>query len=71
MKLTSRQSEYLEYMHLYFTDNDQLPSVSALASGMGVTENAAHEAIKRLSGSGYIERNEAGKWRFTRIKAVA
>lgn len=66
MFLTVRQGEYLYTMNRFFRDNDQLPPVDVLAKLMGVSPNAAHEALERLERVGAIEKNSCGKWMFKR-----
>jgi len=68
--LTKRQGEYLDYMRVFFSENDQLPTVAALAAGMKVHPNAAQGALKRLEECSAIERNVLGKWRFYRDRGA-
>ena len=65
-KLTERQKEYIEFMKIFFNENDQLPPIQVLAKGMGVTNNAASDALTRLIRAGEIQRNSVGKWMFAR-----
>ena len=65
-ELTDRQKQYLAYMQKFFSENDQLPPIQALADAMGVTHNAANDAITRLIRAGEIQRNSVGKWMFKR-----
>ena len=66
MKLTPRQREYVVFMRQFLNENDQLPPVAVLAKAMGVTGNAADEALKRIERAGYIKRNSVGKYMFCR-----
>jgi Mn-dependent DtxR family transcriptional regulator len=65
-QLTDRQKEYLKFMRDFFDKNDQLPPIKILADGMGVTNNAASDALTRLIRAGEIQRNSLGKWMFAR-----
>ena len=64
--MTERQMQYLEFMREFFNENDQLPPIQVLADGMGVTHNAANDALTRLIRAGEIQRNSVGKWMFAR-----
>lgn len=66
IELTERQKEYLDFMRAFFAENDQLPPIQVLAEAMGVTNNAANDALTRLIRAGAIERNSVGKWMFAR-----
>lgn len=55
------------YMREFFGRNDQLPPMEMVRDHMGwASANAALGHIRKLEGLGLIERNEAGKYRFTR-----
>jgi len=70
--LTKKQMEVLNFMHLYFRDNDQLPPPDAIQARFGwKSPNAVTCARKALESKGWIELNEAGKFRFYRPKVTA
>lgn len=66
MGISERQAEYLSFMRDFFAENDQLPPVSVLAAGLGVTHNAANDALTRLMRAGVIQKNSVGKWMLSR-----
>lgn len=67
--LTKKQMDVLNFMHLYFLENDQLPPPDAIQSRFGWKSPNAVTCIRDvLAAKGIIEHNEAGKFRFTRKK---
>ena len=70
--LTKKQMAVLNFMHLYFRENDQLPPPDAIQNRFGwKSPNAVTCMRESLAAKGWIERNEAGKFRFARPKVVA
>jgi SOS-response transcriptional repressor LexA len=70
--LSKKQMELLSFMRFYFARNDQLPSAEAIRDHFGWSSpNAAHCAREVLERKGWIERNEAGKYRFSRNREAA
>lgn len=66
---TSRQEEVLSFMRDFHRLNDQLPSARAICANFGWSStNAAYTHMRRLASAGHIEKNDAGKYRFTRSK---
>jgi SOS-response transcriptional repressor LexA len=69
--LTKVQMQVLNFMHLYFHENDQLPPPDALQEYFGwKSPNAVTCAREALERKGWIERNAAGKYRFARNKVA-
>jgi repressor LexA len=65
--LTPAQQEVYDYMRDYFAANDQLPSGFALMDRFGWTSpNSVNDFRIHLAQRGWIEKNQAGKYRFTR-----
>lgn len=65
----NRAKDVLVYMKEFFVANDQLPPARVVAQKFGwASVNAAHIHIRSLVKAGHLERNEAGKYRFTRSK---
>jgi sulfur relay (sulfurtransferase) DsrC/TusE family protein len=63
----NRAQDVLAYMREFFVANDQLPPARMVADKFGwASENAAYTHISSLVKTGHLERNEAGKYRFTR-----
>lgn len=57
----------LTYMRDFYLANDQLPPARLICDHFGWrSANAAHTHIRTLAKAGAIERNEAGKYRFSR-----
>lgn len=70
--LTARQRQVLEFMHSFFEANDQLPPMRAISQHFGwKSDNAAVTFAAILEAKGYIEKNEVGRYRFTRNQPVA
>ena len=70
--LTRRQMEVLNFMHLYFMENDQLPGTEAIMDRFGFTsDNAVSDYRKVLVAKGWIEKNAAGKYRFVRVREAS
>lgn len=70
--LTRRQMEVLNFMRLYFQENDQLPGTEAIMERFGfASDNAVSDFRKALVSKGYIEKNAAGKYRFVRVREAA
>lgn len=69
--LTKRQMELLNFMHLYFQQNDQLPPPEAIKEYFGwKSNNAVTCARDVLEKRGWIEKNATGKYRFVRAGRV-
>lgn len=64
--MTPKQAEVLGFLRTYFTENDQIPPVSATAQHFGISTGAAHWHMQQLEHHGAIEKNAAGRWRFAR-----
>jgi SOS-response transcriptional repressor LexA len=65
--LTDQQKKVLVFMHQFFSENDQLPTMQAIAEGFGWKSfNAAAEVAIKLEAKGYLERNALNKFKFTR-----
>lgn len=70
--LTGHQARVMAFMRSYFAENDQLPPPEALRDHFGwKSENSVTEIRKTLERKGWIERNAAGKHRFTRQTEVS
>ena len=68
--LTHRQEQVLYFMRAFFAKNDQLPPCQYVRMAFGwKSDNAAQTHIAQLERRGYLERNETGKYRFTRLPA--
>ena len=65
--LSEGQQKVFKFMCDYFDENDQLPSCEAIQVHFDwVSQNAALDYQKALEKKGWIERNAAGKYRFSR-----
>ncbi len=65
--LTTRQRAVLGYMRQFLCEQDQMPTLDAMAKAFGwASSNAAFCICKQLERKGVIERNALGGWRFTR-----
>lgn len=54
-------------MSAYHAANDQLPSARVIADHFGWSStNAAFTHLRNLARDGFIEKNDAGKYRFNR-----
>jgi hypothetical protein len=61
-----------DYMRDYFDRNDQLPPPDALMDHFGwQSRNTVQDFRTHLMYRGWIEKNEAGKYRFTREETQA
>ena len=55
------------YLREFFGRNDQLPPMESVRDHMGwASNNAVLGHVRKLEELGMIERNEVGKYRFTR-----
>jgi SOS-response transcriptional repressor LexA len=71
-QLTARQRQVLDFMRDFHVRNDQLPPMSAISKHFGwKSDNAAKTFADILEAKGYIEKNEVGKYRFTREEQPA
>lgn len=71
-KLTARQQQVLDFIRAFHAKNDQLPPMSSIAEAFGwKSVNSAQTFANILEAKGYIERNEVGKYRFTRAERPA
>jgi SOS-response transcriptional repressor LexA len=69
---TGRSLQVLGFMVEFHKKNDQLPSARAIANHFGwASTNAAYSHMERLAKAGHIEKNDAGKYRFSRSKNVS
>lgn len=69
--LTPRQQEVFDFMKEYFGRNDQLPPTRTIQEKFGfASQSAVMCHMKRIEKRGWIEKNEAGKWRFIRRDSV-
>ena len=65
--LTPPQAAVYAYIHDYFCRNDQIPPTRAIQAHFGwASQTAAMGHLQRLHSKGWLERNEAGKYRFRR-----
>lgn len=65
--LTPRQQEVYDFLREYFGRNDQLPPSRTIQEKFGfASQTNATLHMQRIAKRGWIEKNEAGKWRFTR-----
>lgn len=70
--LTNKQLAVYCFLKDYFSANDQLPSGDAVSQFIGATtHNAGFQHMKILEKKGWIERNAAGKYRFSRDTTTA
>ena len=69
--LSEKQIEILAFMHEYFAENDQLPSVATTAQRFEMNNAGADWHIKALIRLNRLERNAVGKLRFARPKGGA
>jgi SOS-response transcriptional repressor LexA len=69
-KQSDKQIEVYQFLVDYFNRNDQLPSCRAISNHFGwSSDNAAFCFMSTLQKRGFIEKNDAGKWRFSRGKS--
>lgn len=67
--ITPGQRRVLDYLRDFYEQNDQLPPMHAIRAHFGwSSDNAAQSHIDGLAARGYLERNEVGKWRFSRAQ---
>jgi SOS-response transcriptional repressor LexA len=67
--ITPGQRRVLDFLRDFHAQNDQLPPIQAIAAHFGWSSwNAAQTHIMGLVKRGYLERNEVGKWRFSRAQ---
>jgi len=52
--LTSRQREYLDFLHKYIKENESSPRLDEIASHFGVKLPTAHKTLEALHNKGYI-----------------
>lgn len=65
--LTDRQLAVLVFMKEFFRENDQLPTAPVISQHLGLKSSTCGARFcARLEQRGYIERNAAGWYRFTR-----
>jgi len=65
--LTASQEAVLNYMRIFFEDNDQLPPIAAIKKHFGwSSNNAVATHCDALEAKGALERNAVGKFRFAR-----
>ena len=65
--LTDKQAAILAFLRRYFWENDMLPPSRTIQLHFGfASQTSAMVHMKALARKGAIERNEAGKWRFSR-----
>jgi SOS-response transcriptional repressor LexA len=65
--ITPVQRMVLDYMHEFFSENDQLPPHKVIADRFGwKTPMNARWHVRVLEKLGYIEPNATGKYRFKR-----
>lgn len=70
--LTKQQKRAARVCVDYLRANDQLPSHEKLAVLMGLkSPNAARHYFKVLEKAGFLEANDAGKFRFTRVEGMS
>ncbi len=63
-ELTTKQAEVYRYLTEYFVKNDQLPPMLSIAMRFSFGPNAAACHMKSIAAKGWIEKNEAEKYRF-------
>jgi SOS-response transcriptional repressor LexA len=65
-ELSASQHKVLCFAIDYYAENDQLPPMSAVKAHFGYgSTNAATSHYFALEAKGYVEKNAAGKYRFT------
>lgn len=65
--LTKRQREVLDFMRAFYARNDQLPPMAFISRHFGwKSQNAAQTFADILAAKGFIEKNDVGRYRFTR-----
>ncbi len=70
--LTSQQKAAARVCVDYLKANDQLPSHEKLAALLGLkSPNAARHYFKVLERVGFLEPNEAGRFRFARVEGMS
>jgi SOS-response transcriptional repressor LexA len=52
--LTSRQSEYLDFLRIYIKENESSPRLDEIAEHFGVKLPTAHKTLEALHNKGYI-----------------
>lgn len=71
-QLTARQQQVLDFLRAFYAKNDQLPPARSICDHFGwKSDNAAQTFTSILEAKGYIEKNEVGKYRFTRTEHPA
>lgn len=66
---TNRSMDVMAFMLGYHQKNDQLPPARVIAQHFGwASTNAAYTHLRTLAKAGFIEKNDAGKYRFSRSK---
>jgi SOS-response transcriptional repressor LexA len=65
--LTFRQGEVLKFMYDFYLENDQLPTMQAMADQFGwASANNSVEHCQMLFKKGALERNALDKYKFSR-----
>ena len=66
--LTVRQQQVMDYLSMFLSMNDQLPTRPVIASAFGwASPNAADDVLKALERKGHLCRNELGNLMLTRL----
>jgi len=63
-ELTGRQAEIFDYLKEFFIKNDQIPPILLISTHFNVYPTAVHDIFKALVRKGWIEKNDANKYRF-------
>lgn len=66
-RLTNKQLAVFCYLQEFFRENDQLPPTQFIADRVGAKNRSSGTTLcQALASKGYLERNEAGGYRFAR-----
>ena len=66
-RLTNKQLSVYCFSQDYFKENDQIPTADAVTIHIGAKDRTAgYHHLRQLERKGYLERNAAGWFRFTR-----
>lgn len=70
--MTDKQVEVLLYLWNFYEKNDQLPPVTTVAKHFGFASgNGAQDHITALVRKGWLEPNEAGRYKFSTLTRTA
>jgi len=67
IQLTHVQGKVMEFMWRFYEENDQLPTMAAIAGNFGWgSANNADQHCRYLHSKGALEKNVLGKYKFSR-----